>query len=121
MLYEADGYSFELPDRWEGIVGVVQNRLGVTFKLLWEKGRKHNGVLATLKKVKRPEAVKRDNEQLGVLTDPSGESRVLVAVFGREGACSEDNADLYWRLFDRLYSVYKSIRPAEGYSWEMRL
>ena len=55
MLYEADGYSFELPDRWEGIVGVGRNRLGGTFKLLWEKGRKHNGVLATLKKVKRPD------------------------------------------------------------------
>ena len=119
MQIDADGYSFELPDNWDGIVGASRTRSGVTLRLLWEDSRTHSGILATFKAVKRPAAVKGDNERIGILTYPSGESRTLVAVYGREGACSEDNADLYWRLFDRLYFVYKSIMPMDGYSWQM--
>ena len=119
MRIDADGYSFELPANWNDIVGASRTRSGVTLRLLWEDGKSHSGVLATFKAVKRPAAVKGDKERIGILTYPSGESRTLVAVYGCEGACSEENADLYWRLFDRLYSVYKSITPAEGYKWQM--
>lgn len=36
----------------------------------------------------------------------------------REGAVSEMNEDLYWRLRDRLWSIFDSIEAADGYSWE---
>ena len=118
MRIDAKGYSFELPDKWAGFVAARRVRGGVTLKFLPDAGPEHSGVLATLKAVKRPELIKGDNERLGLLTDSSGDVRVLVAVFGREGACSEDNADFYWRLFDRLPLVYKTVRPQDGFSWQ---
>ena len=42
---------------------------------------------------------------------------VLYAIYGREGAVSEENEDLYWRLRDRLWQVLESIVPAEGWEW----
>ena len=33
-------------------------------------------------------------------------------------ATAETREDLYWRLRDRLWQVFDSIEPADGYSWE---
>ena len=114
MRIDTKRFSFELPDRFKDIVGVAEKRGGVVFRLLWEEER--SGVIVTIKALKRMPN-RGDSELLGVIAGPDDEERLLIAVYGEEGACSEENEELYFRVRDRLYGVYKSITPAPGYSW----
>ncbi len=117
MRLETRRFSFELPDNLCDIVGVTERRNAVTFRLLWEEER--SGVIAVVKALKRkPSANAGEYEFIGRLTDPEGQSLGLYSFYGEEGACGEENADLYFRLCDRMYNVYKSIRPAPGFLWE---
>ena len=113
MLFKTDYYTFELPQRWEGMVGVKKKNNHVDIVLLWEEEPGCSGLLVRLKCLKRRK-VKPDEytELLGQLTDENGENRWLYAEYGREGAVSELNEDLYWRLRDQLWQVLESISPA---------
>lgn len=81
-------------------------------------------LLGTLKRsassdasVRRPDAIPVSGTASDGAAD--GPARLFVyAVYGREGAVSEMNEDLYWRLRDRLWQVFDSIEAADGYSWE---
>ncbi len=114
-----DMYSFELPGRWKDLVGVIRKDDCVDLVLLWEEDSRRRGLLVSLKCLKRRRA-KTDEytELLGELSGENGEHRYLYAAYGREGAVSEVNEDLYWRLRDQLWSVFDSLRPTEGYGWE---
>ena len=57
-------------------------------------------------------------ELLGSLRRTDGERRFLYAVYGRTGAVSEENEDLYWRLRDQLCLVFESLCPAERCIWQ---
>ena len=119
MRFAQDMYSFELPDRWDGLVGVLRRGSCVDLVLLWEEDPKCRGLLVSLKCLKHRKA-KPDayTELLGELRSEDGERRYLYAAYGREGTVSEDNEDLYWRLRDQLCLVFDSLRPTEGYVWE---
>ncbi len=108
-------YSFEMPERWRDLVGVRKKNNRVDLILLREESPDCSGLLASLKCLKR-KVSKTDEytELLGSLSCTDGERRFLYAVYGREGAVSEENEDLYWRLRDQLCLVFESIRPAEG-------
>ena len=106
-------YAFEMPDNWQGIVRVRTRGSCTSFYLIDED---KDGLIAALKLLKRKPAA--ESELIGKLTMADGTVRNLYAVYGTEGACSEDNADLHWRLVDRMYNVYVSIKPNEGYQWE---
>ena len=119
MRIAEDMYSFEMPDRWKGLVGVIRKDSRVDLVLLWEKAPGCKGLLVSLKCLKH-KRTKPDEytELLGKLSGKDGEHRYLYAAYGREGTVSEDNEDLYWRLRDQLWMVFDSLRPTEGYSWE---
>ena len=110
-------YSFEIPERWQGLVGVRKKGGRTDFVLLREEDPSCSGLLASIKCLKRRVAKPDDyTEYLGGLTGPEGERRFLYAAYGREGAVSEENEDLYWRLRDQLCLVFDSLQAGEGYS-----
>ena len=110
-------FSFDIPDNLTGVLGAAKTRGGVVFRLLCEEER--SGIVTTVKALKRfPSRNAEGYELIGTLTEPDGSRRYLFAVWGEEGACGEDNEDLYFRLCDRMYKVYKSITPAPGCKWE---
>ena len=115
MRFSTELYYFDLPGKWDGIVGVKKRGRTADIVLLWEKGTGHSGLLASLRCLKR-KASKRDDDKelLGTLTDCDGGTFYLYAAYGREGSVSEENEDLYWRLRDRLWQIFESIRPAGG-------
>lgn len=107
-------YSFELPERWRDLVSVVKKSRRVDLVLLWEEDTGCSGLLASLKCLKR--RISRPDEYtefLCKLSYESGEDRYIYAAYGREGAVSEENEDLYWRLRDQLWMVFESIRKVE--------
>ena len=58
-------------------------------------------------------------EFLGTLVPANGGGNLyLYALYGAEGSCGEENADLYWRLVDKMPLVFRSIQAAEGYTWK---
>ncbi len=118
MRITQDMYSFELPDRWKDLVGVIRKGNRVDLVLLWEEEPACSGLLVSLKSLKRKTKPDEYTELLGKLSGEDGEPRYLYAAYGREGAVSEVNEDLYWRLRDQLFLVYDSLRPAAGYTWE---
>ena len=115
MKIECKRYSFELPDSWAKLAEGRESRNRVAI-LLPEDDRTHSGLLVTLKTLRRRDPAA--DERLGRLTAASGEAWELLAFYGTEGACSEENEDLYWRARDQLWMVYRSIRPAVGFRWE---
>lgn len=117
MLVTTEHYTFELPERWEGMVGVKKKNNHVDIVLLWKEKPGCSGLLVKIKCLKRRKT-KTDEytELLGQLTGENGENRWLYAEYGREGAVSELNEDLYWRLRDQLWKVFDSITPAERYT-----
>ena len=119
MRITEDQYSFELPERWKELVGVQKKKRRTDLVLLWEEEPGCSGLLVSLKCLKRKTA-RPDvyTEFLGRLSREDGARFFLYAVYGREGAVSEANEDLYWRLRDQLWKVFESILPAEGYSWQ---
>ena len=112
-------YSFEIPERWTGLVAVRNKRSRTDFVLLREEDPSRSGLLVSIKCLKHRIA-KPDGytEFLGRLTGPGSECRFLYAAYGREGAVSEKNEDLYWRLRDQLCLVFDSLKAGERYSWE---
>ena len=119
MRITEDWYSFELPARWRGLVGVRKRSHRVDLVLLREEAPGCSGLLASLKCLKRKTSKPDEyTELLGSLRRADGESRFLYAVYGREGAVSEENEDLYWRLRDQLCLVFENLRPAERCSWQ---
>ena len=118
MRITEDWYSFELPERWRGLVEVRKRSRRVDLVLLCEESPGCSGLLASLKclkhKVSKPDEY---TELLGSLHRADGEGRFLYAVYGREGTVSEENEDLYWRLRDQLCLVFESLCPADGLSW----
>ena len=118
MKCSAGRYSFEMPDKWKDMVGVRRKGVRTDLFLLWEEEPGCSGLLASLRCRKGKRSVPgEDAELLGALLGGDGDVRYLYAVYGREGSVSEANEDLYWRLRDRLWQVFESIRPAEGYLW----
>ena len=119
MRIETARFSLELPERWAGIVGADKRRERLVLRLLWEQDPARSGILAVLRSVRDRDAVSGEGtEYLGRLTDESGACRYLFAVWGEEGACSEEHEELYFRLCDGLWKVFESIRPARGWRWE---
>ncbi len=119
MRFSAGRYFFEIPDKWKDIAGVRRKGARVDIVLLWEEEPGCSGLLASLKCLKRRIAKPDgDTELLGRLLGEDGGTLYLYAVYGKEGAVSEANEDLYWRLRDRLWEVFESVCPAEGYSLE---
>ncbi len=114
-----DMYSFEMPERWGDLVGVRRRGSRADLVLLREEEPGCEGLLVSLKCLKRRKAKPDEyTELLGILSGGEGERRYLYAAYGQEGTVSEVNEDLYWRLRDQLWTVFESIRPAEGYGWE---
>jgi hypothetical protein len=110
-------YSFEIPERWTGLVDVRKKGYRTDFVLRCEEDPSRSGLLAGIRCLKRRITEPDEyTEFLGSLTGPDGESRFLYAAYGREGAVSEENEDLYWRLRDQLCPVFDSLKPGEGYS-----
>ena len=119
MKIVEDMYSFETPDRWKDLVGVLRKGDRVDLVLLWEEDPNRKGLLVSLKCLKHRKTKPDEyTELLGKLRSENGEHRYLYAAYGREGTVSEVNEDLYWRLRDQLCLVFDSIRPTEGYAWE---
>ncbi len=119
MTIPAEGYSFDLPEQYRGLVGVRKRGARRDLILLREEDPCRSGLLASLKCRKRriPEPDEY-TEFLGTLRGDDGTVRFLYAAYGREGAVGEENEDLYWRLRDRLWQVFESIRPAEGFTFQ---
>ncbi|MBP5153548.1 MAG: hypothetical protein ILP12_00880 [Lachnospiraceae bacterium] len=119
MRITADGYSFEIPDKWKDLAGARRKGRRTDLVLLWEEEPGCSGLLASLRcrkrRISRPDEY---TELLGRLTGADGEVRYLYAVYGREGCVSEANEDLYWRLRDQLWKVFESVQPAEGCVWQ---
>ena len=119
MRIAEDMYSFEMPDRWKDLVGVIRKGSRVDLVLLREEDPRRRGLLVSLKCLKHKKTKPDEySELLGKLRGGAGEHRYLYAAYGREGTVSEVNEDLYWRLRDQLWMVFDSLRPAEGYGWE---
>ncbi|MBQ1877329.1 MAG: hypothetical protein II161_00800 [Erysipelotrichaceae bacterium] len=116
MKYETKGYFLEIPDNLTGVMGCKGRDKDVRVLMLTEEDC--SGLLASLKLYKKGPRNRDNTEKVGTLTDPEGTIWQLYAVYGEEGSCSEENEDLYWRLVDRLWLVFESIRPQEGYHWE---
>ncbi len=115
MKTETEWYSFEMPERWKGLVGARIKEIRTDLVLLWEKGSGCSGLLVSLKCLKRRKQKPDEyTEYLGRLTGRDGDRRFLYAAYGREGAVSEENEDLYWRLRDQLWMVLESLAPADG-------
>ena len=119
MRITAKWYSFEMPERLKGLVGVRKRGVRTDLFLLREEDPACSGLLVSLKCLKR-KVLKPDDftELVGRLIREDGECRYLYAVYGREGAVSEENEDLYWRLRDQLWQVFESLCPAEGIEWQ---
>ena len=119
MKITEDFYSFEIPERWANLVGAIKKKSRVDIVLLWEADTGCSGILVSLKclkhKIKKPDEY---TELLGILNSEAGDRRFLYASYGREGAVSEGNEDLYWRLRDQLWMIFDSINPADGYNWQ---
>lgn len=126
MKYSGEQYSFEIPDRFKDLIGVKRGPRRADIVLLSEDDPACSGILVSLRcrrtRIRRPDDF---TELLGTLTgsdaggNGGGPGRFfLYAAYGREGAVSEMNEDLYWRLRDRLWSIFDSIEAADGYSWE---
>ncbi|MBP5253789.1 MAG: hypothetical protein J6Z23_00115 [Lachnospiraceae bacterium] len=119
MRIQQELYSFEMPARWKDLVGARKKGRNVDLVLLWEEEPGCSGLLVRLRCLKR--RISRPDEYtelLGRLVRGDGESFFLYAAYGQEGAVSEENEDLYWRLRDQLCLVFDSISPAEGVSWQ---
>ena len=118
MRYTEEWYSFEMPERWRGLVGVRKKSSRVDLILLQEETPGCSGLLVSLKCLKR-KVSKTDEytELLGCLSREDGERRFLYAIYGREGVVSEENEDLYWRLRDQLCLAFESLCPAESCCW----
>ena len=138
MKYSGEQFSFEIPDRFKDLIGVKRGPRRADIVLLAEDAPACSGILVSLRcrrtRIRRPDDF---TELLGTLTGSDGvqpdhgappsardgngcaPARIfLYAAYGRDGAVSEMNEDLYWRLRDRLWSVFDSIEPAPGYKWE---
>ncbi|MBO4869422.1 MAG: hypothetical protein J5585_06885 [Clostridia bacterium] len=114
-------YSFEIPERWQGLVGIRQKGYRTDFVLLREENPSCSGLLASIKCLKRRIAKPDEyTELLGILTGTGRQYRFLYAVHGREGAISEENENLYWRLRDQLCLVFESLRPGDGFSLTLK-
>ena len=111
MKYSGEQYSFEIPDRFKDLVGVKRGPRRADIVLLAEDAPACSGILVSLRcrltRIVRPDDI---TELLGTLTESAaggngcGPGRFfLYAAYGREGAVSEMNEDLYWRLRDRLW------------------
>ena len=119
MRIAEDMYSFEMPDRWKDLVGVIRKGDRVDLVLLREEDPNRRGLLVSLKCLKHRRAKPDEyTEFLGKLSGEDGEHRYLYAAYGREGTVCEVNEDLYWRLRDQLCLVFDSLRPTEKYAWE---
>ena len=144
MKYSGERYSFEIPDRFKDLIGVKRGPRRADIVLLAEDDPACCGILVSLRcrrtRIRRPDdctellgTLKRSASSDASVRRPDalpvsgaasdgaadGPARLFVyAVYGREGAVSEMNEDLYWRLRDRLWSVFDSIEAADGYSWE---
>ena len=119
MRITAKWYFFEMPERLKGLIGVRKTGGRVDLVLMQEEDPACSGLLVSLKCVKRKVSKPDDQtELLGTLTRKDGECRFLYAVYGREGAASEENEDLYWRLRDKLCLIFGSLCPAEGIEWQ---
>lgn len=118
MKITEDWYSFEIKERWKDILGVRKKGNHVEIFLLSEENTGRSGLLVRLKLLKRKlSSTDEYTELLGRLTGENGEVRYLYANYGKEGAVSEENEDLYWRMRDRLCLIFDSISPAAGHSW----
>ena len=107
-------YSFEIPERWKGLVGVRKKGTRTDFVLLREDDPNSSGLLASIRCLKRRISKPDDyTEYLGRFTGPDGDERFLYAEYGREGAVSEENEDLYWRLRDQLCLVIDSLSAGD--------
>ncbi len=112
-------YSFEIPERWKELVGAKKKSSRIDLILLWEEEPGCSGLLVSLKCLKRKKSKPDEyTELLGTLSREDGTCSYLYAVHGQEGAVSEKNEDLYWRLRDQLWMVFESLSPEEGYSWQ---
>ena len=116
MRYDTRGYYLEIPANLTGVMGCKGRDKDVRILMLTEE--EGSGLLAALKLYKKGPRNTENTEKVGILTDPEGISWQMYAVYGEEGSCSEENDDLYWRLVDRLWLVYESIQPQDGYRWE---
>lgn len=118
MRYECKRYSFELPDSWKNVVSVKESRNSVIIRETMETGGGHSGIVVTLKSSRKRLPGQDGTEFLGTLVPADGSGNLyLYALYGAEGSCSEDNADLYWRLVDKMPLVFMSIQAVEGYTW----
>ena len=118
MRYESKRYSFELPDSWKNVVSVKESRNSVIIRETMETEAEHSGIVVTLKSSRKPMSGQDGTEFLGTLVPANGGGNLyLYALYGTEGSCSEDNADLYWRLVDKMPLVFRSIQAAAGYTW----
>ncbi len=119
MLINTDYYSLEIPKRWQDLVTVKKKSRYVDLVLAGEEASGHSGLLVRLKCLKGEMAkVDEYTEMLGKLSGVNGQNYWLYAAYGKEGAVSEDNEDLYWRLCDQLWLVFNSIVPAENFVYE---
>lgn len=119
MRYEIKRYSFELPDSWKNVVSVKESRNSVIIRETMETKAEHSGIVVTLKSSRKPMSGQDGTEFLGTLVPANGGGNLyLYALYGAEGSCGEENADLYWRLVDKMPLVFRSIQAAEGYTWK---
>ncbi len=118
MRYECNRYSLELPDSWKNVVSVKESRNSVIIWETMENGDGKSGIVVTLKSCRKRLPGQDGTEFLGTLVPADGSGNLyLYALYGTEGSCSEDNADLYWRLVDKMPLVFSSIQAAAGYTW----
>ena len=112
-------YSYDMPERWKGMVGTRRKGNRTDFVLLWEEDPGCSGLLASLRCVKR-RILKPDEytELLGSLQGPDGAMHWLYVSYGQEGSVSGENEDLYWRIRDQMWQVFESIEASEGYLLE---
>lgn len=118
MRYECKRYSLELPDSWKTVVSVKESRNSVVIRETMETGAGYSGIVVTLKSSRKRLPGQDGTEFLGTLAPADGSGNLyLYALYGAEGSCSEEAADLYWRLVDKMPLVFMSIQAAEGYTW----
>ncbi len=119
MKITEEKYSFGIPERWHELVGARKRTSRTDLVLLWEEEPGCSGLLVSLKCLKRKKSkLDEFTEFLGTLSSKDGTHWFLYAAYGQEGAVSEANEDLYWRLRDQLWMVFESLSPEEGYSWQ---
>ena len=119
MRYESKRYSFELPDSWKNVVSVKESRNSVIIRETMETKGEHSGIVVTLKSSRKPMSGQDGTEFLGTLVPANGGGNLyLYALYGAEGSCSEENADLYWRIVDKMPLVFRSIQAVAGYTWK---